>query len=69
MASRNDITGDSLTTKSATDSYRNGWDRIFGKKDSTVKNVAETLGRAGETPEDALRLAKESVQKNNNKKK
>lgn len=34
MATRNDITGDSLTTKSATDSYRNGWDRIFGKKEN-----------------------------------
>ena len=36
MATRNDITGDSLTTKSATDSYRNGWDRIFGKKKEII---------------------------------
>ena len=28
----NDVTGDSLTTKTTTDSYRDGWDRIFGKK-------------------------------------
>lgn len=27
--SRNDITGDSLTTKAATDAFREGWDRIF----------------------------------------
>jgi hypothetical protein len=30
--SRNDITGDALVSKSATESYRDGWDRIFGKK-------------------------------------
>lgn len=27
---KNDITGDSLTTKAASNSYRDGWDRIFG---------------------------------------
>lgn len=26
----NDITGDELVTKSATDAYRDGWERIFG---------------------------------------
>jgi len=29
---RNDITGDSLTTKAATDKFREGHDRIWGKK-------------------------------------
>lgn len=33
MATKNDITGDSLVTKSTTDNYRDGWDRIFGKKE------------------------------------
>lgn len=33
MTSKNDITGDSLTTKATSDKYRDGWDRIFGKKD------------------------------------
>lgn len=28
----NDVTGDSLTTKTTTDAYRDNWDRIFGKK-------------------------------------
>ena len=28
--SRNEITGDSLITKPASNSYRDGWDRIFG---------------------------------------
>lgn len=29
----NDVTGDSLTTKTTTDAYRDNWERIFGKKD------------------------------------
>jgi len=31
MTAHNDITGDALKTKGATDAYRDGWDRIFGK--------------------------------------
>jgi hypothetical protein len=30
----NDITGDSIITKSSTEKYRDNWDRIFGKKNS-----------------------------------
>lgn len=30
--SKNNITGDSLVTKAATDEYREGIDRIFGKR-------------------------------------
>lgn len=33
--SRNDITGDPLMSKSPTNSYRDGWDRIFGNKAET----------------------------------
>ena len=29
---KNDITGDFLITGAASDKYREGWDRIFGKK-------------------------------------
>lgn len=29
--SRNDITGDALTTKAASDAYREGWDRLFSR--------------------------------------
>lgn len=29
---RNDITGDSIQSKPSTDLYRDGWERIFGKK-------------------------------------
>ena len=32
MATRNDITGDSLTSKPASEAYRNNYDAIFGKK-------------------------------------
>ena len=32
MATKNDITGDSLTSKASTKQYDEGWDRIFGKK-------------------------------------
>ena len=31
MATTNDVTGDSLVTKTQTDAYRNGWDAIFKK--------------------------------------
>lgn len=33
MTSRNDITGDAIQTGTSSDAYRDGWDRIFGKKD------------------------------------
>jgi hypothetical protein len=42
MATRNDVTGDQLISKSPTDSYRDGWDRIFGKKKPLTKNSDET---------------------------
>jgi hypothetical protein len=38
MATINEITGDSLTTKRTTDAYRDGWERIFGKKKEQVSN-------------------------------
>jgi hypothetical protein len=33
----NDITGDQLISKKASDSYRTGWDRIFGSKQPNVE--------------------------------
>lgn len=33
MASKNDITGDSIQTKTSTKAYEDGWDRIFGEKE------------------------------------
>lgn len=37
MASRNDVTGDSLVSRSNSDTYRDNWSRIFGKKDEESK--------------------------------
>ena len=37
MATKNDITGDTLKTKPASDKYRENWDRIFGKKTQEVR--------------------------------
>lgn len=42
MTSKNDITGDKLATKPASDAYRDNWDRIFGKK-TTTEASPETL--------------------------
>lgn len=33
MASRNDITGDRIATKTASDAYRTNYETIFGRKD------------------------------------
>jgi hypothetical protein len=35
MASRNDVTGDSLVSRSNNDQYRSNWEKIFGKKTDT----------------------------------
>lgn len=45
MATKNDITGDSLTSKGQSKAYDDGWDRIFGKKDDA------DLGLEGDTRE------------------
>jgi hypothetical protein len=44
MPARNDVTKDSLITKTPTDAYRKGWDRIFGgKKDAVESGLQEGL--------------------------
>jgi len=37
MATKNDITGDEIKTKTVTDAYRNNYDRIFRKKETTYE--------------------------------
>lgn len=37
---KNDITGDFLITGAASEKYREGWDRIFGKKNLPVETPA-----------------------------
>ena len=41
MTARNDITGDVIATKGSTDAYRDGWDRIFGRKTEPVPAPVE----------------------------
>jgi hypothetical protein len=44
--SKNDITGDFILTGAASDNYRDGWERIFGKKkviESTPEPTQEQL--------------------------
>ena len=41
MATKNDITGDSLVSRGPTDSYRDNYDRIFGKKNKVVEEEEE----------------------------
>jgi len=55
MASYNDITGNCLVTKPATEAYRNNFDAIFGKK---KVSEAPAQGPVETTPEeDAAWLA------------
>ena len=37
MATKNDITGDSIRTKGYSKAYADGWERIFGKKKKKAK--------------------------------
>lgn len=47
MTSRNDITGDFMSTKAASDAYRDGYDRIFGTKKVVGDNqIREVVGDA-----------------------
>ncbi len=42
MTSTNDITGDSITTGVVSDSYRDNWDGIFGKKPNESRQDSES---------------------------
>jgi len=47
MTSKNDITGDEISTKAPSEAYRDNWDRIFGKKNEVtperMKELSEKL--------------------------
>lgn len=45
MATKNDITGDSLRSKASTKKYNEGWDRIFGKKKEKECEVCGLKGQ------------------------
>ena len=57
MTSRNDITGDAIKTKGASGAYRDGWDRIFGRKPEPVEVKPEPVEvkKAAPTAETLLR--------------
>ena len=40
MATKNDITGDEIKTKSTSKKYEDGYDRIFGKKEKSLADIA-----------------------------
>ena len=50
MATKNDVTGDSLITKASSDAYRNNYDLIFKKKepvgDAVGVSDSEEQGKA-----------------------
>ena len=48
MATKNDITGDSLISKTNSEAYRNNYDAIFGKKG---KKYEQRTGRVDEQVE------------------
>lgn len=50
MVAKNDITGDSIMTKTVSSSYRDNYDRIFGKK-SSPQQVGVTTENAEQTDE------------------
>lgn len=48
MAAKNDITGDSIKTKTGNEkAYAEGWERIFGKTEGGMKKGEMTLITAG----------------------
>jgi hypothetical protein len=46
MATTNDITGDSIQTGVITDTYRNNWELIWGKKTPKEKDDAKAEDEA-----------------------
>lgn len=42
MATKNDVTGDTIQTKLPSDAYRQNWEKIFGKKGKKKKDGQRT---------------------------
>lgn len=65
MVAKNDITGDSIQTKTATQSYRDNYDKIFRNKDNntgTDKNEYQDVLNTEECVIDALEEYKRQAQ-------
>lgn len=52
MATKNDITGDTIISKQPSESYRDGWDRIFGKKKQEPNINEEQPVKSPDAPSD-----------------
>ena len=52
MATRNDVTGDSIASKPSTDAYRDGWDRIFGKAEQEAQIHQQNQNKNQDDPND-----------------
>ena len=68
MATRNDITGDAIQTKKTSQTYRDNYDLIFGKKNrgsthNPIRNIQPTTGDSStQAPDHGDASAKESPQ-------
>jgi hypothetical protein len=51
MVAKNDITGDSIMTKTVSSNYRDNYDRIFGKKKPSLETLQVTTDDAEQTDE------------------
>ncbi len=52
MTSKNDITGDDIKSKTSSDSYREGWDRIFGqKKPKKIETLSDYIAQVAQSEE------------------
>lgn len=49
MVARNDVTGDAIKTKGASQAYSAGWDAIFGKKAEAEKKDSKDSKEVKET--------------------
>ena len=51
MATRNDITGDKLISRTLSKEGEDNWDKIFGKKKATVAEATPTADQPVESPQ------------------
>ena len=49
MVARNDVTGDAIKTKGASQAYSAGWDAIFGKKAEAEKKDSKEVKETVDT--------------------
>ena len=70
MAAKNDITGDSIQTRTVTDTYRDNYDKIFGKKkqhgtpatDAAIRDVHTTPVTGDDQPQNHAGQEPEPIQ-------